>query len=68
MARAADIRNAVRIFSGNMKERDHLEYFDEDGKIKFNSILHNRMRKGGLDSSDSGYGQVMGYYKDCNEY
>jgi hypothetical protein len=51
-----------------MKERDHLEYLDVDGKITFNCILHNRMRNGGLDSSGSGHGQVMGCCKDCNEY
>jgi hypothetical protein len=48
-SRMADKRNAPRICSGNMKERDHLEYLDEDGKITLNCILHNRMRKGGLD-------------------
>jgi hypothetical protein len=66
MTRTADIRNSPRICSGNVKERDHLEKLDEDVKIKFNPILRNRMRKGGLDSSDSGYGQVMGCCKDCD--
>jgi len=68
MTGTADKRNDPRICSGNMKERDHLEYFDVDGKITFNCILRNRMRNGGLDSSDLGYGQVMGHCKDCNEH
>jgi hypothetical protein len=45
----------TKFWSENLKGREHLEVFDEDGKIKF---LGTQLRRWGLDASNSGLGPV----------
>ena len=42
---------------GSLKERDYLEYIGLDGRI----ILKYKMRRLGMNSSESGMGQVEAY-------
>jgi hypothetical protein len=45
--------------SENLKERDHLNILEVDGRTILKKVLRNRIGECGLDSSGSGYGKVV---------
>jgi hypothetical protein len=57
----------TKVWSENLKERDHSEDLGIDGKIISEHILGNKVGRCGMDASGSGYRPVAGSCEHGNE-
>jgi hypothetical protein len=57
-ARMGAMRNAYKIFVGNLNLRENLESLDVDGRVILDWPRRNRIIRCGLNSSGSGQGLV----------
>jgi hypothetical protein len=66
VAHRGEIRCAQKLWSGNLKGRDHFQDLSINGRIILKCIL-NMLRRSGLDSSGMGYEPVVGSCEYGNE-
>jgi hypothetical protein len=61
------MKNAYKVLVGRTEGKSQLEDLDVDGKVILETVLGNRVRMCGLDSSDLEEGPVASFFEHVNE-